>query len=452
MTDNTDVLSNAELPAVRFLLGFCSRFGPAAGPLNADQWRACCGALSSLDAAYAEIENSTFKAFVDQYLKLLMDVPSQAVPGVSLFFKHLYVVYAYSVGCKIGDNFMQGFRGGVWPDAYSYLHVRSDTWKDMWDLFANGYDWIYEDSRIGTWAAMNTAQYIPIIFEFATVPSVDPITTWRDGFTNDVLQAWASQWSGFSDDDKRLVADHAKTVVRRPTSPVWKQATDDIMQAWAAAPPPEVIHRASGPVISTPDNTFPNLAITDGNDAVNAAEGVLAKWTDFPAVQAATAPAWGGTLTDEAKALLRDSSALSGDQYFFLLHLLIALACGDADSARLAHTIAYAHAPSKEYDKDFFINQLIYLVLMNLADPLGSANTHAQLQQFVSDCAGILPASDAGKLIATALAPQVKILQADTSYPLQDAYAAIDAQFYARKTDTADALDAARKTIAGSLP
>jgi hypothetical protein len=35
MTDNTDVLSNAELPAVRFLLGFCSRFGAAAGPLNA---------------------------------------------------------------------------------------------------------------------------------------------------------------------------------------------------------------------------------------------------------------------------------------------------------------------------------------------------------------------------------------------------------------------------------
>jgi hypothetical protein len=234
--------------------------------------------------------------------------------------------------------------------------------------------------------------------------------------------------------------------------PIWKQATDDVMHAWAAAPPPEVIHRASGPVTPTPRQDVPiaDLAITEGYDAINAAEGVLSKWTDFPAVQTATAPAW-AILTKEANALLGDPSALTGDQYFFLLHLLIALACGDADSAGLAHTIASAHVPSKEYAKDFFINQLIYLVLMNLADPLGSANTHAQLQQFVSDCAGILPASDAGKLIATALAPQAKILQADTSYPLQDAYAAIDAQFYARKTDTGDALDAARQTIAGSL-
>lgn len=220
------------------------------------------------------------------------------------------------------------------------------------------------------------------------------------------------------------------------------------MHAWGEAPPPEVIHRASGPVTPTPRQDVPiaDLAITEGYDAISAAEGVLAKWTDFPDVQAATASAW-AILTKAANALLGDTSSLTGDQYFFLLHLLVALGCGDADSARLANQVASTHAPSAEYEKEFFINQLIYLVLMNLADPLGSANTHAQLQQFVSDCAGILPASDAGKLIATVLARQAKILQADASYPLVDPFAVIDAQFPKRQADTADALDQARKTI-----
>jgi hypothetical protein len=34
MTDSPDVLSNDELPPLRFLLQFCLQFGPAAGPFN----------------------------------------------------------------------------------------------------------------------------------------------------------------------------------------------------------------------------------------------------------------------------------------------------------------------------------------------------------------------------------------------------------------------------------
>ncbi|WP_159008624.1 hypothetical protein [Bradyrhizobium sp. S69] len=34
MTDSPDVLSNDELPALRFLLQFCLQFGAAAGPFN----------------------------------------------------------------------------------------------------------------------------------------------------------------------------------------------------------------------------------------------------------------------------------------------------------------------------------------------------------------------------------------------------------------------------------
>jgi hypothetical protein len=317
MTDSPDVLSDNELPALRFLLQFGSQFGPAAGPLNAGQWRGYCGWLSSLDAAYAEIENPTVKTFVDQYFTLLMDVPSQAVPGAQLSFKQLYVVYAYDIGCRIADNWLNGGRPYVWQmgEGACYFHVFSGTWKDMWDLFANGYDWPF-GGQLGPWDCMNSARYIDWSFLYATDPS---ITTWRDGFTNDVVRAWADEWGDYSDEGKRIIADHAKSAVRRPTLPIWKQATDDVMHAWAAAPPPEVIHRASGPVTPTPRQDVPiaDLAITEGYDAINAAEAVLSKWTDFPAVQAATAPAWGGTLTDEAKALLRDSSALSGDQYSF---------------------------------------------------------------------------------------------------------------------------------------
>jgi hypothetical protein len=188
------------------------------------------------------------------------------------------------------------------------------------------------------------------------------------------------------------------------------------------------------------------LAYTDGFDAAGAAEGVLAKWTDFPNVQSATAPAW-TLLAKATKTLLADTAALTGDQYLYLFHLLMALASGDAESARLADNIMKTDAPSDEYPKEIFINQLVYLILMNLGDPLGRAEPHAQLQQFVSDYSGVLGSSNAGKLIAASLDHYRKLLQADSAYPLQDSFAAKYVSFSQRQSDTGGALDAARAKV-----
>ncbi|SDR44405.1 hypothetical protein SAMN05519103_03205 [Rhizobiales bacterium GAS113] len=452
MAGTLDTLSDSELPALRFYLTFCSQLGAGAEPFNPGQWRGYCGWVSSLDAAYSDIGNTTFQAFIDKYFTLLVDVPSAAVPAVQLSFKHLYVVYAYSVGCKIGDNFEQGGGfNGVWSTSavFSYFHVHSGTWKDMWSLFADGYQTPF-GYRLGPWAGMTSARYLPWPYQFAVSPSDSPITTWNNGNTNDVQQGWAQEWQeeDWGDDDKQVVYDHAKSAVRRPTSPILKKATDDVLQAWGANPPPEVIHRASGTVVPDPRQGYPipDLAYTDGFDAVGSAEGVLAKWTDFPNVQTATAAAW-TLLVKATKTLLADTSALTGDQYFFLFHLLIALASGDTESERLAYNIMKTDAPSGEYPKEILINQLIYLILMNLGDPLGKAEPHAQLQQFVSDYAGVLGSSNAGKLVAASLDHYRKLLQADSAYPLQDSFAAKYVGFSQRQSDTGDALDAARPKV-----
>jgi hypothetical protein len=190
----------------------------------------------------------------------------------------------------------------------------------------------------------------------------------------------------------------------------------------------------------------PNVAWTDGSTAAAFADQILARWADFPDVQTATAPVWAAQ-TDATKALLREATLTAG-QYFFLLNLLLALATGDGNSQALARKIAEADAPSKEFANSNFSDQLIYLVLMDRANPLGDyAWANPQLQQFLNDISNTVTGSDlTSQAIKAALTRNLKILHSDPSYPMQDPYAP-SVGLDSRLSHTLDALDAARAKL-----
>ena len=144
--------------------------------------------------------------------------------------------------------------------------------------------------------------------------------------------------------------------------------------------------------------------------------------------------------------LLKPTS-LKSEAYFFLLHLLIALGTSTPSDQQAAEKLVSASASSPEYPNDTFINQLVYLVLMYLNDPMGNfAWTNAQLQAEISLLEALVVNQDpASQAIRTSLAQHQRFLRTDASYPMQDPYAP-GVGFTQRVTDTLFALDKARYT------
>jgi hypothetical protein len=147
------------------------------------------------------------------------------------------------------------------------------------------------------------------------------------------------------------------------------------------------------------------------------------------------------------QAILKEDITL--DSSFFLLHLLIALTGGDNRCRALASKTVSAPCSSLEYPNDTFANQLIYIVLMDLADPAGAyVWNNQQLQAFVAALGNTVAFSDpASTAIRNSLVAHGKILHVDFSYPLQDPFNP-GISFNVRKTDTLAALDRARSGIA----
>lgn len=173
-----------------------------------------------------------------------------------------------------------------------------------------------------------------------------------------------------------------------------------------------------------------------------------AHWTDAGTFTAnlARAPLWQEQRDDVAGMLRPD--ALDGDDYLFLLYLLVALSAGDARSRQLAQRIACADASSSEYPNDAFANVLVYLTLLNLADPAGDyAWTNTQLQAHVATLGGLVTGTDpASQALKAALTRHGKVLRSDTSYPMHDPYCP-SIGFNRRVSDTLFALDEARATL-----
>jgi hypothetical protein len=173
-----------------------------------------------------------------------------------------------------------------------------------------------------------------------------------------------------------------------------------------------------------------------------------AHWTDVSAflTNIGNSALWQQQL-DAVKSLLKPDT-LGGGDYFFLLHLLIGLTAGDPPSVELASQIASAPADSTEYPNDTFVNQLVYLTLLYLADPMGSfAWTTTQLEAELTGLAGAISGTDPGSVaVQTSLSRHLRVLQVDTAYPLQDPYCP-SIGFPQRQSDTLFALDKARSRL-----
>jgi hypothetical protein len=170
-------------------------------------------------------------------------------------------------------------------------------------------------------------------------------------------------------------------------------------------------------------------------------------WTDVEQVKTGVSPIWQSQSALMTQCL--GAPQLSSDTYFFVLHLLIALASGDAACQAMAAKLVSAPCASIEYPNDVFGNQLVYLVLMYLAEPAGSyVWSNSQLQQVLTDLGSVVTGSDSASLaIQASLDQHQKLLVVDSAYPLQDPYVPAIG-FNQRVTDTLYALDQARSTVA----
>jgi hypothetical protein len=427
MNPSDYVLTDAELPAIRQFLSFQQNFGPGIRALVPGDWPNYLNLALSVDGVYPQIQNPLYKSWLDQFFALLVETPTNAVPGQQLAFKHMYIVYAYGRASK-APPFVDS------APLNQYFPVDATSWKnDMWIPFTVGYA---------------------------------PTSTYIDNDIG-VVSGNTVRWASYGPWGAEL-AYHNRPVPRRPTSPSWKKATDEAFQAWGSNPPAQVISRPSGPTSKNdsynqnfawalPMSGYtdssgshytidPNVAWTDGTAAAAFSDQILAGWTDFPDVQPATTAVWAAQ-TDTTKALLAEET-LTASQYFFLLNLLLSLVTGDAKSPQLAQKVALAGARSKEFANPNFSDQLIYLALLDRANPLGNYGWgNPQLQQFLNAISNTVTGSDvASQAIKAALVRNLKILASDSSYPMTDPYAP-SAGFDTRLSHTLDALDRARSTL-----
>ncbi len=142
------------------------------------------------------------------------------------------------------------------------------------------------------------------------------------------------------------------------------------------------------------------------------------------------------------------AAELDGDSYIFLLYLLAALASSSTTDQTTVSSVLSTSTQSIEYPNDIFANQLVYFVMIQLADPLGTYGyTNPQLKTFLNTLISSIVANNATTLIITnALKRSLKIGSSDASYPMQDPYNP-NLGFDTRQSDTLAALDTARLSM-----
>jgi len=146
--------------------------------------------------------------------------------------------------------------------------------------------------------------------------------------------------------------------------------------------------------------------------------------------------------------LMKSSTPLPTGIYFYILHLLIGFCTLTTQDQTKAQTIVSTITSSDGYPNDIFINQLLYLSLMYMADPRGTYKWNRdQIMSMLNDTIGcIRNTCDASKAIIAAIRTQLDIMNADASYPMSDPYNP-SAGFNTRVADTLAALDDARKSM-----
>jgi hypothetical protein len=224
-------------------------------------------------------------------------------------------------------------------------------------------------------------------------------------------------------------------VLERPAAPpIWHEINERLLSRWSqpALLPSGLIDRGMNISPSTP--------------YVDYELSKIQAWSDFGRVQTTSYGLWQAEI-GLLKALLQPAT-LDADAYFFVLHLLAGIVSGHPDAQQLAARIVAAPTTSPEYGPDTFINQVMYLILIFLVDPLGMFHyDNAALQQFVASLAAVVTLKDPASIaIRQSLATQAQRLQADATYPMQDSNAP-NVTLAQRRLDTLAALDQARASL-----
>ena len=320
--------------------------------------------------------------------------------------------------------------------------VRSPSYEVVSNFFADLYVAYHygEYIRRISWQA----RHYPVIFYDETAQTESPFNdqnNYYTAFSKGLLVVVAEGAPGRRPETLYLeswrtlggaLTDSTPAYVNSP--PQWVAAVNAVFTAWGDSPAANLIDKGIGG-----QGTYDRVLTFE-------AKLVSSDWTDFDKVKKNTAGAW--TSQKQLTSSLLQAATLTADSYFFFLHLLIALATGDAASQSLAQQIVSASASSVEYPNDTFINQLVYLTLQYLADPMGSYGWgNAQLQSFLKDLESVSLGNDPGSTaLKTRLTQHGKVLKSDASYPMTDPYNTTKG-FNQRKTDTLAALDKARAAV-----
>ena len=185
----------------------------------------------------------------------------------------------------------------------------------------------------------------------------------------------------------------------------------------------------------------------DGEAPAVLAKPVLDAWWGTNSASTRLIENFANAQRDKVKELLL-LNKMSEDIYFYLLHLLIGLGTTGKNDQTMAQHIVSTTASSDEYPNDIFINQLLYMALLRMADPNGTYKYDRDhifdMLRRTRDC--IHSKDEASSAIKTTVEQQMAIINADTSYPWTDPYnPTVDLN--TRLANALTALDEARKNM-----
>lgn len=310
----------------------------------------------------------------------------------------------------------------------SYGAVANGTWKAWYDQIFSALTTTDDLARIC------------VIHQYASWLGKHPFDSWWP-LHDCQLSLWHIYRQGFdwhpSTPPLQVVREFFGPGIRIPIGPeIWQKSIQDLIAAWGDNPPKEIIK--VGPKIENRQEceAFERSVLNDS--------------AEFPRIIAKTKTVWKSQLL-VLSLLLREKSC-AVDCYPFLSFLLLALVAGSPVEQTLAQEIVNAPTASREHPNDLFINQLLYLTLLDWIDPLGSYRWNSsQLKQALVDLQNVILLNDpASTVIRTTLKRYENIIRADPGYPLHDPYNAA-VGFAQRKADTLQALDEARVALSKTL-